>query len=144
MFKVLVCLVGFTLALCGGGAKAQVVTSQVPVPVFGLVAAVTTVSATPGRLGAVMCDNINGVEEYVMVYDAATTAAVTLGTTIPKQVIPIGASNTGPGFVVGGGGFIYLTGIQVIASSAVGTGGIGHTAPSTAINCNFGVDLRAQ
>lgn len=88
-------------------------------------------SSSAGLLGTAYCYNPNASVAYLQVFDAATAASVTVGTTVPKLSFGIPsalASGIGPGPV----GIQFLNGIQV----AVTTTATGSTAPSSAMDCN--------
>ena len=93
----------------------------------------TVVKAVPVNLGGYNFSNPNAAIIYIQVFDAAATGAITLGTTTPIASIAIpayGVTDSGPTFT---GGFAFLTGIVVAATTTP----TGNTAPTTAINANF-------
>ena len=106
----------------------------IPKLLNGLSTTVTSVkNSAPGQLGVVYCANPNssGSMTYIQIFDVATAAGVTLGTTTPKLSLGIpGTQSSGIG--PSGLGVIFQNGIQV----AVTTTATGNTAPSTAMDCN--------
>jgi hypothetical protein len=94
----------------------------------------TLIKGSQGQLGFAQCDNIgNAAATYIQIFNAASTGAVTLGSTLPTQVIPIPGLVTN-GFVSNWIGLQYNTGIVVAAT----TTSTGSSAPGVAINCTFG------
>lgn len=93
---------------------------------------VTTVKGSAGQLGSVYCFNPNASVAYIQIFDAATTGAVTLGTTTPKLsfgITPTAGMVPLPLSVMAAG---FLNGIQVAATTTA----TGNTAPGTAMDCN--------
>ena len=83
------------------------------------------------QLVRVHCDiGSNGSETFVQLFDALAVN-VTLGTTPPKDVVPVLAS--------GVGGFVMVPGEQYMTaiSAAATTTRNGNTAPSGTIGCTF-------
>jgi hypothetical protein len=94
----------------------------------------TTVSQVVGAaatLTSYYCFNPNTSVAYVQIHDIATAGGVTLGTTVPKWSIGIPASG---GANLAGLALSFAAGIQVAATTTSG----GSSAPSTALDCNFG------
>ena len=95
----------------------------------GLTSTVTLVTGSGGVLGTVYCYNANGSVAYLQIFDVATAAGVTVGTTVPKLSLGIPsalASGTGPTSV----GIEFVNGIQV-ASTTSATG-----SSSATMDCN--------
>lgn len=90
-----------------------------------------TVSSAAGRFGGGMFINLNSAPAYIQVFD--TTAAVTLGTTVPTFVIPVPANATaanGAAFVMDlSVGIAITNGIKVAATTTA----TGATTVSTAL-----------
>jgi len=93
---------------------------------------VTTVKGSAGELGAYHCINPNTSNVYIQIFDAATSGAVTLGTTTPALSLGLPASDGGN--VEWMMGIHFANGIQVAATTAAKN----NTAPSTNVDCNFG------
>ena len=106
----------------------------IPKLLNGLSTTVTSVkNSAPASLGLVYCynENSSGTPAYIQIFDVATAAGVTLGTTVPKLSLGIpGAqsSGVGPSAV----GVSFFNGIQV----AVTTTPTGSSAPSSPMDCN--------
>lgn len=88
-------------------------------------------ASAAGQLMMLQCGNTNASEEYVQLFDVATTGGVTLGTTAPTLSVPIAATTTG-GFTLSITGLQFANGIQVAATTTA----TGSTAPATALDCN--------
>ena len=101
-----------------------------PALLNGLSNTVVSVKAAPGILGAVYCYNPQGAAAHIQIFDAASTGAVTLGTTKPKLSfgIPTASANGMPLASVGIG---FLAGIQV-AVTTTATG-----ASSSSMDCSL-------
>lgn len=101
----------------------------------GLSNSVMTVKGSAGELGAYHCLNQSGAVAYVQVFDAATSGAVTLGSTIPVWSfgLPASSSLPGGGNLEWSNGVHFASGIQVAATTTA----TGSTAPATAVDCNF-------
>jgi hypothetical protein len=107
------------------------VQGSLPKLLNGLTNTVTAVKGAAGLLGLAYCYNPNASVAYLQVFDAATAAGVTLGTTVPKLSLGIPsalASGVGPTAL----GVQFLNGIQV----AITTTATGSTAPASAVDCN--------
>lgn len=97
-----------------------------------LAGTVTAIRASgQAQLGGVTCYNPNASAAYVQVFDAATAAAVTLGTTASTLSIGIPPSLSGS-FVPGTNGVHFASGIQWAATTTP----TGSTPPSTGLACN--------
>ena len=97
-----------------------------------LVATVVSVKGVPGMLSWTDIYNPNATIAYVQVFDAATTGAVTLGTTPPRLSLPVPATGTlALNFDRAG----FLNGIQIAAT----TTSTGSTAPGTGLVVNLGI-----
>lgn len=98
----------------------------------GLTTTVTAVrTSNSGQIGTIYCYNPNASVAYIQLFDVATAAAVTLGTTVPVQSLGIPgtlSSGTGPAPV----GIVFTNGLQV----AVTTTATGSTAPGSAMDCD--------
>ena len=126
-----------------GALKATLSVTQIPATVngwtpkleSGLSNSVVTVKGSAGELGAYHCLNQSGAVAYVQVFDAATSGAVTLGSTTPVLSfgLPAAASLPGGGNLEWSNGIHFASGIQIAATTTA----TGSTAPSTAIDCNF-------
>jgi hypothetical protein len=103
----------------------------VPMLLNGLSATVTSVKGAAGQLGSIYCYNPNASVAYIQVFDAATPAAVTLGTTAPKVSFGIAATSSGS-LPLSAMGIEFLSGIQ----AAVTTTATGSTAPSAGMDCS--------
>lgn len=101
-------------------------------PQAALTNTVVQIKNVAGFLGAFHCYNPNGVVSYVQVFDAATSASVTLGTTSPSAAFGIGPSASAD-FSVSPLGLQYRNGIQVAGTTTAS----GASAPSTALVCTF-------
>ena len=100
-----------------------------PVLLASLGSTVTQVKPRAGKLAFIYCYNPTAAVAYLQLFDAATAASVTLGTTAP--VVSLGiptlqAAGLGPAVI----GLEFINGIQV-ASTTTPTG---NTAASQ--NCN--------
>jgi hypothetical protein len=97
----------------------------------GLSTTVQTVKSSAGTLGAYYCYNPNtSAAAYVQFFD--TSGTVTLGTTTPVWSIGIPASSAANLDLVPG--MTFSNAIKVAATTTA----TGSTAPTTAIDCNFG------
>lgn len=84
------------------------------------------------NLGGVTVYNPNGAVEYIQLFDALS-GSVSLGTTVPKMVLPIPATTAvslNPGST---GGVTFFTGIAAAATTAA----IGTSAPATGLTANI-------
>jgi hypothetical protein len=107
-------------------------TGWLPKLLNGLTATVTSVkNSNHGQLGALYCYNPNASVAYLQVFDAATTSAVTLGTTTPKLSFGF-AATSGQTIPVGTMGIYFANGIQVAAATTA----TGSSAPGSAMDCN--------
>lgn len=94
--------------------------SPSPFLLNGLTSTPQLVSASPARLGIVYCYNNTAAPAYLQIFDAASTASVTVGSTTPVLSLGIPtvqASGTGPALI----GVQFLKGI-VVASTTSATG----------------------
>lgn len=94
--------------------------------------ALQVASSAAHQLGKIVCDGQSSSWGFVQIFDAATSGAVTLGKTVPKEFLPIAPSSIN-GFVnpVPGDGF--TSGIVVAATTTPqGSAGIG-----TLVNCSL-------
>ncbi|MHB8816139.1 MAG: hypothetical protein ACYDAE_23145 [Steroidobacteraceae bacterium] len=92
-----------------------------------LTATVVQVKGSAGELGGYIVYNPNASVAYVQVFDAATTGAVTLGTTRPDIVIPV--PPTSGANLEFANGVNFTSGIQIAAT----TTDSGSTAPGTGL-----------
>lgn len=119
----------------GAGPQPTVV-QFFPLLLNALSTSVTAVkSSSAGRLGAIYCYNSNASVAYIQIFDAATPAAVTLGTTVPKLslgVPTVQSSGLGPAVL----GITFVNGIQV----AVTTTATGNSATASGMDCNVAVN----
>jgi hypothetical protein len=91
-------------------------------------ATVDTVKNSGGTLFFIQIDNTaNAAISYLKLFN--TNAAVTLGTTVPDDVILVPASIKLPLYYVGGKGF--LSGLQAACVTTGGTGGV--TPPGSSV-----------
>lgn len=88
------------------------------------------VKGSAGKLGGYIIYNPNTSVAYVQVFDAASTGAVTLGTTRPNLVIPIPASSGANLSEIKWG---FTSGMVVAAT----TTDSGSTTASTGLTCSF-------
>lgn len=123
---------GIALAalLFAGEAAAQNFYSA-PYLANGLTTTVKTAKAAPGALTWWQCVNPNNAVSYVQVFDVASATTVTLGTTVPKAVLPL-AANQSFGTTLA---LNFLLGIKLAATTTA----TGNTAPGVALDCTFGV-----
>jgi hypothetical protein len=98
--------------------------------------AVNVIASGPRELGLAVCDNVNGTAwTYVQVFDSLA-ANVTVGTTLPKAVIPL-APALATTMSLDAAGLSFRTAISVAATTTPA----GSSAPATnTINCTFGVN----
>lgn len=89
------------------------------------------VSSTAATLKSYFVYNPNSSVAYIQIFDIATAGGVTVGTTVPKWSIGIPATS---GANVAGLNLSFASGIQVAATTTA----TGSTAPSTALDANFG------
>lgn len=118
----------------GSGTQRTITASASPFLKTALSTTVTTVTSSAGYLDSVVCNNGNGTENsvttYIQIFD--TTGTVTLGSTTPTLSIPIPPSNPG------GATALHMNianGVKVAATTTA----TGSSAPTTAVDCNFGV-----
>jgi len=126
------------VTIAAGSASIGTVTAnsfaQAPVAAAGVLTgylnpaaiALAVVKATSGRLLGYRIHNPNATVAYLQVFNAATTGAVSLGTTTPLEVFPVPATGILDGYV--DFSHNYSAGIVIAAtttptgSTAVGTG----------------------
>lgn len=118
-------------------ARASNVQSNVYSAVGGTSNALLTNSAVQvvsgqHNLQTMVLYNPNGSVEYVQLFDVLA-AGVTLGTTIPKMVIPIPASTAIDLPIENSAQVTFFTAISVAATTTA----TGSTAPSTGITANI-------
>ena len=114
------------------GAVTADPTAVTPVLVDALSATVKGVLASAtGKLMSYYIYNPNSSAAYVQIFDVATTGGVTVGTTVPKWSVAIPATSAAN---LGGLNMAFSNGIQVAATTTAK----GSSAPSTALDCNFG------
>lgn len=95
---------------------------------------VITIKTTgPGQLGSLLCYNPNSAVAYVQIFNA-TTANVTLGTTVPTWFLPVQATTMNGFNLPIGSGYQFSTAISIAATTTP----LGSTANSTALSCSFG------
>jgi len=105
--------------------------SKTPVLKTGLSTTVFQVVGAAAVLESYYVYNPNSSVAYVQIFDVATAGAVTLGATAPKWSIGIPANGAAN---LSGLGLTCANGIQVAATTTA----TGSTAPSSALDCNFG------
>lgn len=127
MKKILASLILLGLMMCQTAAYAQV-SAPIPSKQSALTTTVKTIKATKGTLQWGQCYNPSNATAYIQVFDVVGT--VTLGTTVPKLSLPIATLTNMP--ITGPAQF--FSAIKVAATTTAG----GLTAPSTALDCNFG------
>lgn len=110
-----------------GQSISQVIVT--PVLANSLSTTVVTVKSTAAKLDLWHCYNPNSSPVYLQVFDIA--GSPTLGSTTPKQSFGIPA-NQDSGLAAMG--LTFSNAIKVAATTTA----TGSTAPTTAINCNFG------
>lgn len=115
------------LALLASPAMGQV-NAPFPYKASGLTNSAVTVKASKGTLQWASCYNPSNAVAYVQVFDIA--GSVTLGSSVPKLSLAIASGANLP--ITGPATFINA--IKVAATTTAG----GSTAPSTALDCNFG------
>lgn len=107
-----------------------------PVLLNALSTSVTAVkTSSAGRLGAIYCYNANASVAYLQIFDVATAAGVTLGSTVPKLSLGVPtaqSSGLGPAVL----GITFQNGIQV----AVTTTATGNSATASGMDCNAAVN----
>ena len=108
------------------------VQSQTKKALPALSTTVTTIKASAGNLGSIICGNTNAAMEYLQLFDVAGT--VTLGTTPPDWIVPIPSTNVGGVILVVG--LNFANAIKVAATTTA----TGSTAPGTALDCSAGYD----
>lgn len=111
----------------GQGRSLQV--DQQPILLNGLTSTAKLVVGNPARLGIVYCYNNTAAPAYIQIFDAATAASVTVGTTTPKLSLGIPtvlASGIGPAVI----GIAFYKGI-VVASTTTATG-----STTATMDCN--------
>lgn len=91
----------------------------------------SVVSSTAAVLSSYYVYNPNSSVAYVQIFDVATAGGVTVGTTTPKWSIGIPATSAAN---LTNMHLSFANGVQVAAT----TSATGSTAPSTALDCNFG------
>lgn len=102
-----------------------------PVVKTGIVGTVLSIKASAGWLGKVQCDNNNSAWSYLQVFNAAT-GSVTLGTTVPIDMLPL-APNFSNGFAGNMVGVQFGTAISVAATTTP----TGATPVASGLNCAF-------
>lgn len=127
-------LLALALAACllGGAAHAQTNDGSTPVLKSALTGTVATVKAARGNVAYVTSYNPSAAVTYVQLFDAATSAAVTLGTTVPKLVVPIAATSTSHVW-------LDLSRFSLGIQAAATTAPTGAVAPASAAVVTFGV-----
>jgi len=114
----------------GEAGKPAVPVQWFPVLLNGLTSTVTQIKGSAGKLAYLYCYNSSGSVAYLQLFDSATAAAVTVGTTTPKMSlgIPNGQANgLGPAEI----GIKFANGIQA-ASTTLATG----SSTSATMDCN--------
>lgn len=107
-------------------------TASTPILKNGLTnTASAVVSSTAATLKSYYVYNPNSSVAYVQIFDVATAGGVTVGTTTPKWSIGIPATS---GANIGTLNLTFASGIQIAATTTA----TGSTAPSTALDANFG------
>lgn len=91
-------------------------------------------SSNAGQLGQLYCYNPNGSAAYVQLFDVATTAGVTLGTTTPTLSFGLPASSYTEIVHVSTLGIHFANGLQIAATTTA----TGSTAPGTPLTCDAG------
>ena len=126
------------ICVAGIGPNGQLncVEGWLPKLLNGLTNSATSVkSSNQAVLGTIYCYNPSNAVAYIQLFDVATAAGVTLGTTVPKLSLGVPtaqASGTGPTAV----GILFYNGLQVAATTTA----TGSTAPSTAMDCSVTYD----
>lgn len=97
----------------------------------GLNVATPPTTAPSAILGTLYCYNPNSSVAYIQIYDVASAAGVTVGTTVPTLSfgIPATSANGLPPAMIG---IPFFNGIQAAATTTAKGG----SAPSTAMDCN--------
>ena len=104
-----------------------------PVTVTGLTATVTSdLTPQPGKgtLMGMACDNANAgaTDVYIQVFDAASAASITLGTTPPTAFFPIAQGGAGGNIAMN-----FTNGLRLAATTTPK----GNAAPTTPLNCTL-------
>lgn len=115
------------LCMAPMSALAQV-TAAVPFKATGLTNTAVTIKATIGTIQWGTCYNPSKATAYVQFFDKS--AAVTVGTDVPVLSVAIATLQNMP--IVGPSQFVNA--IKIAATTTAG----GNTAPSAALDCNFG------
>lgn len=120
-----------TVAATQSGTWTTQPPAATPILENALSTTVKTVSAGAAILDSYYCANPNTAAAYVQIFDIS--GAVTLGTSTPKWSIRIppndGAAN------LSGVNLNFATAIKIAATTTA----TGSTAPTTALDCNFGI-----
>lgn len=104
-------------------------TTTTPILANALSTTVITVNSSAAVLTSYYCYNPNSSAAYVQIFDISGT--VTLGTSTPKWSIAIPATS---GANLAGLSLNFANAIKVAATTTA----TGSSAPSTALDCNFG------
>jgi hypothetical protein len=94
---------------------------------------VPVISNRGGSLVMLHCNNPNTGVAFVQVFDAATNAAVTVGTTVPTLSFAIPGSSAS-GYALAASGIGFGAGIQMAATNTA----TGNGANGTGLDCNAG------
>lgn len=89
----------------------------------------TSLKASAGQVGSIICSNVNAAMRYLKLYNLAT--APTVGTSTPVHVIPIPGNTAGAGCVVNfGAGLEFTTGIAYALTTGITDADTGAVAAS--------------
>lgn len=92
----------------------------------------TSLKASAGQIGFIYAVNLNAAVRYLKLYNKAS--APTVGTDVPVATLPIPASATGAGFIVGiPGGLNFTTGIAYALTTGVADADTGAVAANEII-----------
>lgn len=108
--------------------------ASTPILKGALTATVVSLKGAGGKVTWIDAYNPNASAAFIQLFNAATAAAVTLGTTPPTMSIGLAASVNNP-IVLGTDGAAFPLGIQVAATTTYN----GSSAPGSAVVANFGV-----
>jgi len=92
----------------------------------------TSLKASAGQLGFIYATNLNAAVRYLKLYNKASSP--TVGTDTPVATLPIPASTTGAGFIIGiPGGLNFTTGIAYAVTTGVADADTGAVAANEII-----------
>lgn len=99
----------------------------------GLSTTPKTLKASPGMLAWLSCNNANNAAVFVQAFDVDGATAVTLGTTVPSFTLALPVNTAAfSSFALPAN---FFRGLKVAATTTA----TGATAPTTAVDCSFGI-----